>query len=194
MQRWPPRGHLAKRATQKVKGHACIGRSPSRNCNRNRYTVTTAHLAQLGATTKKRYSSLPPRISSILSGLSRSGRIGSVGFCKPQVGGSIPLASSTPTFGWADGSLSVYRIAPSDKHLQEDFFSNLQPRGFEGDVSPSWGVCEGAGLLRRRRRGLEACCRGQCSLPLSKNKDGLHGSLRVVVEIAILLKLIDKVN
>ena len=29
---------------------------------------------------------------------------------------------------------------------------------------------------------------------LTKNKDGFHGSLRVVVEIAILLKLIDKVS
>ena len=63
-------------------------------------------------------------------------------FCKPQVGGSIPLASSTPTFGWAGGYLSVYRIAPPDKHLQEVFLSNLKPRGFEGDVSPSWGAWE----------------------------------------------------
>jgi hypothetical protein len=30
---------------------------------------------------------------------------------------------------------------------------NLQPRGFEGDVSPSWGACEGAGPLCRSRRG-----------------------------------------
>jgi hypothetical protein len=28
---------------------------------------------------------------------------------------------------------------------------NLQPRGFEGDVSPSWGACEGAGPLCRSR-------------------------------------------
>ena|GEM_PF-6672670 len=31
-------------------------------------------------------------------------------FCKPQVGGSIPLASSKPTFGWPGGSSSVCRI------------------------------------------------------------------------------------
>jgi len=30
---------------------------------------------------------------------------------------------------------------------------NLQPRGFEGDVSPSWGACEGAGPLRRSQGG-----------------------------------------
>jgi len=30
---------------------------------------------------------------------------------------------------------------------------NLQPRGFEGDMSPSWGACEGAGPLSRSRRG-----------------------------------------
>jgi hypothetical protein len=34
---------------------------------------------------------------------------------------------------------------------------NLQPRGFEGDVSPSWGVCEGAGPLRRSRQGKLQC-------------------------------------
>jgi len=39
-------------------------------------------------------------------------------FCKPQVGGSIPLASSTPTFGWASGYLSFYRIEPLDRHHQ----------------------------------------------------------------------------
>ena len=72
-------------------------RSPSpRRCNHkcNRYTVTPSHSVQLDAISKKRYSPLPSRLSSILSGLSRSGEVGSVGFCKPQVGGSIPLASS----------------------------------------------------------------------------------------------------
>ena len=29
-------------------------------------------------------------------------------FCKPPVGGSIPLASSTPHFVWTDASLSLY--------------------------------------------------------------------------------------
>src|SRR6185295_17553134 len=37
-----------------------------------------------------------------------------------------------------------------NRRLEVQFLSpapqlNLQPRGFEGDVSPSWGVCGGAG-------------------------------------------------
>ena len=47
---------------------------------------------------------------------------------------------------------------------------------------------------RLRGRYFRQCCRGRCSLPSPKNKDGLHGSLRMVVELAILLKLIDKVS
>jgi len=41
---------------------------------------------------------------------------------------------------------------------------NLQPRGFEGDVSPSWGACEGAGPLAGAAR--------QDSLPTRRRLDG----------------------
>jgi hypothetical protein len=72
--------------------------SPSpRWCNYkcNRCTNTAAHSAQQDATAMKRYSPLPSRLSSTLSGPSISAENGLFGFCKPQVGGSIPLASST---------------------------------------------------------------------------------------------------
>jgi hypothetical protein len=110
-------------------GGECLSKSfrSHRGCTRkcNRFSSDPSHPAQQDVTTKKRYSPLPSTILSILSELSRPSEVGSVGFCKPQVGGSIPLASSIQL--------------------------NLQPRGFEGDVSPSWGACEGAGPLCRSR-------------------------------------------
>jgi hypothetical protein len=86
-----------RRSSTKRKGLRQQRRNPlPSKCNykSNRYTVTLSHSAQLDATTKKRYSPLPSMLSSIFSELSSSEEIASIGFCKPQVGGSIPLASS----------------------------------------------------------------------------------------------------
>jgi hypothetical protein len=76
-------------------GGECLSKSfrSHRGCTRkcNRFSSDPSHPAQQDVTTKKRYSPLPSTILSILSELSRPSEVGSVGFCKPQVGGSIPL-------------------------------------------------------------------------------------------------------
>jgi hypothetical protein len=68
----------------------------NRNCNRQ--TVIGCHSVRLDAKSVMRDSPLPSRLSSILSWLSRSGEIDLVGFCKPQVRGTIPLASPTEKY------------------------------------------------------------------------------------------------
>jgi len=46
---------------------------------------------------------------------------------------------------------AVFNSAAEAEPLGDPRGGNCQPRGFEGDVSPVGGACEGAGPLRRSR-------------------------------------------
>ena len=103
-------------------------------CNHscNLLTSVSRHSMQPNAIYQMVYHVALSSDSLDCGGNSRLGPQSGSGFCKPQVGGSIPLASSKP-------------------HVEPP------TRGSEGDVSPSWGACEGAGpLCRSREAGFRA--------------------------------------
>src|SRR5438445_11975287 len=64
-------------------------------------------------------------------------------FCKPQVGGSIPLASSKPTFGWPCGSSSVYVVMPPNAHRQPSLLFESARVGNPHDASSRPKVSHG---------------------------------------------------